>query len=252
MNINALLVDDEQKALDTLDSLIQNHCPNVRVIAKLTSPEDGLKKINELKPDLIFLDIDMPGMDGFEMLDHIHDRNFEVIFVTGSNYFAIKAFKVNAIDYILKPVIVDELISAVEKVSQLIETKNFNLSRYDKLIESLKSNKPKKITIHTGEGIVCLLPEDIIHVEADQAYSYIHMTNENKLVVSKNIKEIESILDKSVFFRVHKSHIINLEHVKKYNVHSGSFIEMTDGVKIIISRRNKKAFIERMESYINK
>lgn len=241
--IRSILVDDEMNALDALRILLKENCPNIDIVAEVCNVSDGIKEISNKKPDLVFLDIDMPDGTGFDLLSRLPEKNFHVIFVTAFNNHAIRAFKVNAVDYLLKPVNKFELIDAVAKVQRTIQMQEGYVN-FDSFIQHLKQTEIGKIAIHTSDGIEYFDPDDIIHADADGSYSKIFTKNKT-IMVAKYLKEIKEILIDKRFYRAHNSFIINLNHVQKYSSKENMVI-MTDGNRIMLSKMNKIEFLERM------
>ena len=244
--IKVVIVDDEIDAVKSVELVLKNYCTNVKVVGIAHSALQGIKVINEKKPDLVLLDIDMPHGSGFDLLEGLPERKFLVIFVTAYNEFAIKAFKVNAIDYILKPLDIDDLITAVEKAEKLIDKNKENLPDYESLLKTIKPIPCNKISIPTRDAIEFIDPCEIIYIEGDGSYSKIFFNNRKELLVSKNLKEIQDMLDENAFFRSHNSQIVNLNHVAKFNIKEGGYIEMSNGTLINLSRRRKDEFMEAM------
>lgn len=251
--IKTLIVDDEESAIKTIEAVLRDYCPNVDVIANTTSPVEAIKIIEEKKPHLVFLDIDMPEMDGFEMLENIQIKNFEVIFITAINHHALKAFKVSAVDYILKPINIPELIKAVSRVEKLVKAENFNNDKYNILLENIKSVLPKKIALPSADGAVLVLPDEIICIESSKNYSTFHLLDGREALISKTIGDVEALLQYEYFIRIHKMTIINLKHIIKYNIRrTGGEVIMRNAKKLFISRRKKKLFIDKFENHIKK
>ncbi|MBN2668489.1 MAG: response regulator transcription factor [Bacteroidales bacterium] len=252
--IRVVIVDDEQDAINSIELIINEYCSNAEVVGTASSAAEGRQVILSQQPDLVFLDIEMPRGNGFDLLEMLPERNFEVIFITAYNNFAIKAFKYSAIDYILKPIDIEEFIEAVDKAESRVnsqkKTESKSMNKYDVLLENLKTSKPTKIMVPTSEGQIYIEITEISRVEAEGSYSMIFLAKDQKILVSKNLKEFENMLLDNDFFRPHNSHLINLEHVKKYVVKDGGYIEMTDGTIVPISRRRKEFFIEKMQEYI--
>ena len=241
--IRSILVDDEMNALDALRILLKENCPNIDIVAEVCNVSDGIKEISNKKPDLVFLDIDMPDGTGFDLLSRLPEKNIHVVFVTAFNNHAIRAFKVNAVDYLLKPVNKFELIDAVAKVQRTIQMREGYIN-LDIFLQHLKQTETGKIAIHTSDGIEYFDPDDIIHADADGSYSKIFTKNKT-IMVAKYLKEIKEILIDKRFYRAHNSFIINLNHVQKYSSKENMVI-MTDGNRIILSKMNKIEFLERM------
>jgi two-component system LytT family response regulator len=252
--IRVVIIDDERNAINSIELIINEYCTNAEVVGTASSAADGRNIILSQQPDLVFLDIEMPRGNGFDLLEMLPERNFEIIFITAYNNFAIKAFKYSAIDYILKPIDIEEFIEAVDKAEKRINEKKQpaprSMSKYDVLLDNIRSSKPTKIMVPTSEGQIYIDIKEISRIEAEGSYSMLYLTNDSKILVSKNLKEFETMLGDSDFFRPHNSHLINLEHVKKYVVKDGGYIEMTDGTIVPISRRRKEFFIEKMQEYI--
>ena len=241
--IKTVLVDDEKDAINALKILLNEHCPDISVEGVAYSALEGIKEINNQKPDLVFLDIDMPHGSGFDLLEGLPERNFHVIFVTAFSSFAVKAFKVNAVDYLVKPVNITELTEAVLKVKNSIHTFKGDIS-HELLLKYLKQTQLGKIGIPIGDGIEYMELNDIIHVDADGSYTKI-FTKNNTILVSKYLKEIQTILDEDCYFRPHNSYIINLNHVKKY-ISKDSMISMSDGSFISLAKNKKSEFLNLM------
>ncbi len=253
--IKVVIIDDEIDAVNSIALIIDEYCPNVEIVGRAFSASEGRKEILKHQPDLVFLDVEMPRGSGFDLLEMLPDRNFEVVFITAYNHFAIRAFKYSAIDYILKPIDIDEFIEAVAKAEKRIaevqsSDKNNNVPKYDVLMENVKSSKPAKIIVPTSEGQVYVNVEDISRIEAEGSYSILHTHSDGKILVSKNLKEFEKLLDESDFFRTHNSYLINLAYVKKYVIKDGGYIMMTDDTMVPLSRRKKDVFLEEMQNYI--
>lgn len=253
MKIRAIIVDDELNALNTLESILLEYCSNITIINQTTSPVTAIEIIKKEKPDLLFLDIDMPQMNGFQLLKSLPDKDFEVIFITASNHHAIEAFKVNAVDYILKPIDISEVIRAVSKVENNIKNAKLNQTKYIKLLNRLESNQAKKIAIPTSSGVELVDPDDIICVEASNNYSIFYIVNDRKIIVSKTLGDVEKFLSSDEFLRIHKASIINLKQIESYNLaKSGGDIAMKNGKKLVVSRRKKQEFVSKMENYFRK
>jgi two-component system LytT family response regulator len=254
MQIRTIIVDDERNNQQTLQLLLED-LPQVSVVGSASDAPSARALVASLNPDLVFLDINMPGEDGFQFLASIPERNFEVIFVSAYNDYGIKALKASAADYLLKPVSLDELEQAVEKVAHIISGKNEQLSRQqksiiDNLLQNVKSPAQAiKIAVPHVGGISFINLEDISYLQADSNYTILHRVNLQKLVVSKTLKEFEDILQDKGFMRVHKSNIVNLRYVKEYSTLEGGIIRMYDGGEVAISRRMQEDFLKRMSTY---
>jgi len=241
--IKAIIIDDEQDARDGLQLMVEKFCPGVSVIALCETPEIGIAKIQELQPDLIFLDIQMPQLSGFDLLEKIEIINFEVIFVTAFDKYAIKAIKFSALDYLLKPVEVDDLVSAVQRVKERQRNKT---SHFKSLLSNIKQNSQKleRLAIPSDNEIILQQITDIIYCEADSNYTILHLVDDKKITVSKTLKEFEIILPKSDFCRIHHATLVNLNHITKYVKGNGGYVLVTGRRHLDVSRRKKDAFIQ--------
>ena len=241
--IKTVLVDDEINALDALEWKINRYVKDLQ-ITKCNSPVKAIEIIEKEKPDLVFLDIDMPEMDGFSMLKQLSNINFDLIFTTAHDEFALKAIKVSAIDYLLKPVDKDELITAVEKVRE--SRKDNALEDKLHLLFNNINGKNDKISIAADGKIYLLDKDDVIMLKSDKSYTTIFMVNDKKIVVSKTLKEVEKKFEYSEFFRVHNSYLINVNHVKEYLKSMGGELIMSNGMSASISRNKKNELLEKL------
>lgn len=252
--IKVVIIDDEQDAINSIELIINEYCSNAEVVGTASSAVEGRTIILDRKPDLIFLDIEMPRGNGFDLLEMLPERNFEIIFITAYNNFAIKAFKYSAIDYILKPIDIDEFIEAVDRAEKRIalykQDSGARDEKYNVLLDNIQTSRPTKIMIPTSEGQMYIEITNINRIEAEGSYSMIFLIEDKKILVSKNLKEFENMLSDNNFFRPHNSHLINLEYVKKYVLKDGGYIEMKDETIVPISRRRKESFIEKMHEFI--
>jgi two-component system, LytTR family, response regulator len=246
--LKTLIVDDEQDAVNFIASIIREYCPRLDIIGTAFSARDGVKFILEHSPDLVFLDVEMPHGSGFDLLHQFPEKTFDVIFITAFNHYAIRAIKFSAVDYILKPININEFREAVEKVIQKRTSDQNRISSYSSLLENLQTPQPSKLAIPTSEGMEYLNTKDIIRIEADRGYSWFMLTDKRKVLVSRNLKEYQELLGEQKFFRPHNSHLINLEHVRKYIRHEGNIIEMDDGSQVPLSRPRKDFFLSRMSN----
>ena len=242
--MKAILVDDEKNALEMLEWMIQKNCPEVEIVAMCDSPLEGLEKIKTLKPDLIFLDIEMPQLNGFDLLDRLGSHESDVIFTTAYNQFAIKAFKACALDYLLKPIDPEDLKSAVQKAKNKkskVSTEQLNI-----LLSYMKPEKPKskRIALTTTDHLIFIDTDKIIYCESDSNYTIVFLSNGEKVIVSKTLKDVEEILDGSDFFRIHASYLINMKHVTKFTRGDGGYVVMSNNQHITVSRKKKDEFFE--------
>ncbi len=246
--INAVLIDDESNCLNLLEWELQNVCPHVAVVAKCTSGKEGLKAIHSYKPDVVFLDIEMPYMSGFEMLESLPEINFKVIFTTAYDQYALKAFKLNAIDYILKPVAEEELIRAVSKIIAVPMGQESN--RMKLLLASLQgmqnagSSNIENIALPTLDGLIFINKKEIVYCQSDNSYTKIFTKEKKKLLISRTLKEMEERLNGGQFFRVHNSFVVNLNEIQKYVKSDGGYLIMTNGGKVKVSRSKKDELLD--------
>ena len=242
--ITAIIIDDEAKGRLALRQKIQSYCREITILAEATNGIEALSAIEKHRPQLIFLDIQMPKMNGFEMLNVIKEKNFHIIFTTAYDQYAIKAIKYAAFDYLLKPIDIEELKTAVARIAdkETGETK--------KQMELLQQNiqHPKKqlnkLAVPTLDGLLFYDINDIIHLEANSNYTQIFFNNQTKILASKTLKDFEELLPQDIFFRVHHSHLINLNYIKKYIKGDGGQIELQNGTYIDVSRRKKDEFLK--------
>jgi two-component system LytT family response regulator len=240
----AIIIDDEEGSRETLKNLVTNYTPHVEIVALANSVQTGKEAIQKFQPDFIFLDIQMQNETGFDLLEAI-EIDFDIIFTTAYDQYAVKAFKFCAIDYLLKPIDIDELVKAVDKISKRKKIEH-SFEKLETLIYNQKSGGSgnKKIAVPTLEGLNFIQMNNIIRCEADGAYTYIFTTDGEKILVSKIIKEFEDLLQDYNFFRTHQSHLINLSHIKKYVKGDGGYVVMLDNSSIPVARRKKDEFLK--------
>jgi len=247
--LNAIIVDDEPHCCKTLDSLLKRYCPEVSIIATCANGVDALQAIRPLNPDLVFLDVEMPKMNGFEMLEQLHEINFHLIFVTSYDAYALKAIRFSAIDYLLKPVDREELQTAVQKVVKRMQVP---LPEQLKIIlEKIQhpASASNKIALPTMEGLQMIAIESIISGEADDNYTTLHLKDNKKIVVSSTLKIIEELLEDHSFIRIHRSYLVNLKEIEKYMKADGGYVVMSDGSQIYVSRNKKEELIKMLLPY---
>ncbi|MDZ7743206.1 MAG: LytTR family DNA-binding domain-containing protein [Bacteroidota bacterium] len=243
--IKAIIIEDELKSREALRGLLERYCTDVEILAEADGYKSGLKTIRDHKPDVIFLDIQMPDGSGFKLLEDLGEINFEIIFTTAYDQFAIKAIKYSALDYLLKPIIPEELNSAIEKLAQKKKKGNLN-KNVNVLLSNIKdkADEPRKIILSTSEKIHVVNIGEIIRCESDNYYTRFFFTDGSKLLISKTLKENEELLSEHNFIRPHKSHLVNIRYIKSFNRNEGGYIFMTDGSKIPVSRRKRESVID--------
>lgn len=248
--IRALIVDDEERHHETLGKMLSNFCPEIEVIGNAHNVQESVALIEKQQPDLLFLDIEMPGGNGFTLFDNFEEPPFEVIFTTAHDLYAINAIKYAALDYLMKPVNIKELQDAVARAAKVLSRKDSSVGK--EKINVLKSNlkledkRFTKIALPSSDGIDFIKAESIIRAEAERSYSNFYLENGKKILVSKPLKEYEALLEQCDFFRVHKSHMINLAHLEKYVKGKGGYVIMKDGSHVDVSVRKKDDLLNRL------
>lgn len=241
------MIDDEPVANESLELIIQEYLPDLEIIGKASSAHEARKIISENKPDLVFLDIEMPGEDGFDFLKSLPAIDFNLIFITAYNQYAIQAFKFSAVDYLLKPVKIPELINAVNRVREITQQKQ--LPDYRLLLENIQLSRHVKIALNTSESREYVNIGDIVHIEGDINYSKFYLIDKRVIMVSKTLKIFEDMLVGHGFYRTHKSSLVNLKHVKRILTRDGLSVEMSDGSHALLSRHTKEEFIQIMDGF---
>lgn len=251
--LNTIIVDDEEFARSSLYFLLQENCENIHISGIAKSVAEARQLLSNNKIDLIFLDIAMPGENGFDLIPQAQLSKSHVIFTTAYDQYALRAIKANALDYLLKPIDIDELKLAVEKAGKYIaldkKEHNRNESLQNLAVHLSERNEIRKISLPNGQGYSLINIDDIIHIEADSNYSIFHLANKETITVSKVLKEYEEILPEQQFVRIHKSSIVNLNYLKEYNSKNGMEVILKNGEKIAVSRRRASDFAEKIKSY---
>ncbi|MEO7264250.1 MAG: LytTR family DNA-binding domain-containing protein [Ferruginibacter sp.] len=249
--LTAIIIDDESSSRNALRQKLARHCTDVNIIGECENGEEGIKSIEEKNPDIVFLDVEMPRMNGFTMLQQLQSRNFELIFITAYDHYAIRAIKFSALDYLVKPVEISDLKEAIEKVVQkslsAAEGKHSpGNERLDLLLQNLMNEKKEhqRLAIPSMEGLQFINLTDIIYLEAESNYSIIYLKDAYKLTVSKTLKDFEELLPPAIFIRIHHSHIINMNAVEKYIRGEGGQVLMKNGITLNIARRKKEEFMK--------
>ena len=245
--IKVIIIDDEVKAIESLKKTIANYCPELTVVGCGGNVEDAINLINQFTPDIVFLDIEMPNGNGFTLFEKFKNPSFSTIFTSAYEEYAIKAFRIAAIDYLNKPIDFRQLQEAVarHKSKQTIELKE---QRLELLIENMK-NRPSefsKIALPDNKGYTMVRISDILYCQADSSYTIVHLINGKKIVTSKILKLIEELLPHQTFYRIHKSYIVNLNLIKHYVKNDGNHVLLENDVKLDVSDRNKKEFLEKL------
>ncbi len=243
--MKAILIDDEPDGIKTLQKMLALHCPMVQVAATCTNAQDARRQIELQRPEVIFLDIQMPGKSGIEMISELDHRDFEIIFVTAHNEYMLQALQYSAADYLLKPVDEDRLIEAVQRAEKRMQD-----DKKEELTETLlynigKAGQPSdmRLCLPTMKGFIILKLDDIVYCEAERSYTVFHLEDKKTVTVSKPLLEYENMLEDTSFFRIHKSFLINLRHVREYQRGEGGIVIMSNNAEIEVSRRKKEQFL---------
>ena len=245
--IRALIIDDEKNAREVLRMQLEQYCPKIEIVGLAQGGQEGIELIRLHRPDLIFLDIEMPRVNGFDVLRSALPLDYKVIFTTAYDQFAIQAFRHNALDYLLKPIDIEELKAAVEKVQQ-VDLRDIE-ARLNQLYEAMQQPSPfrDRISIPSGEGFEVVRHADIIRCESDSNYTDIVLAGGRKIKLAKTLKDVEESLPSTTFFRLHHSHLINIHHIARYYKVDGGYVVMSDGEQINISRQRKEEFFTLMK-----
>ncbi len=243
--MKAILVDDEPDGIRTLHKLLELHCPEVQVIATCSNAAAAKQQILQAEPDVVFLDIQMPGKSGLDLLTELSDKEFEVIFVTAHNEYMLQALQYSAADYLLKPVDEDRLIEAVQRVKLRLEADQKEDHRKTLLHNLTKAGNPSemRLCLPTLKGFIVLKLDDIIYCEAERSYTVFHLEGNRTVTVSRPLLEYDEVLKDTSFLRIHKSFLINLNHVKEYHRGEGGTVIMSNNAEIEVSRRKKEQFL---------
>src|SRR5687767_1591002 len=244
--IEAIIIDDEQYCCEVLATLLKKYCPTVKVLAMCSSADEGLSAISQHNPSLVFLDIEMPEMNGFQMLEQLPQINFNLIFTTSYDRYALKAFSFSAMDYLLKPIDRQDLQKAIEKVEQRPKTQ---INRQLEILMEKITNPQSvstKVALPTMEGLEIVNTDNIISCTSDSNYTTIRFKNGNKILISKTLKDIEELLGTNSFVRIHNSHVVNLNEITKYVRGEGGYVVMSDGTSLDVSRSRKESLMKRL------
>ncbi len=242
--MKAIIIDDEKRARISLRLLLEEYCPEVTLVAECENLPEGVKAIHKYQPDLVLLDIEMPGHSGLELLDFFNESeiNFAIIFTTAYNEFAIQAFKLSAIDYLLKPIVPEELANAIQRLQKQKE------QQFRALTENINTETFEKIAIPSGNSYVLIKIADILYIKGEGSYSEVFLKDKSKHLASRNLKNFEDILGKDKrFLRTHKSYIVNFEEVLAYNKSDGGSLEMQNGISIPVSSDKSNLILERIQ-----
>jgi two-component system, LytTR family, response regulator len=248
--IRSVLIDDESNSLEMMEWLLKTYCPQVSIEAMCNAADKGVAAINKYRPDVVFLDIEMPHMNGFDMLEQFDKLFFDVVFCTAYDQFALKAFKYSALNYLLKPVDPDDLKETIRRLEEKRSAPS--KEQIELLLQNMRqSMKPaiQRIALTTNDGMIFVATQDILYCQAESNYTTIVLKDTKKIMVSKVLKDIDETLSSSDFFRVHNSYLINLNHIKKFVRGEGGYVIMDDGTNISISRSRRQEFMEQFSKF---
>lgn len=247
--LKALIIDDEPYCCEILAAMLEADCPDININQICNNGADGLTAIHKNSPDIVFLDVEMPKMNGFEMLEQLPAVNFHLIFTTSYDQYALKAIRFSAIDYLLKPIDREELKKAVEKVRQRIQIPL--PQQLEILMQKIKqpSSPVNKIALPTMEGLQMIPVDSIVSCESDDNYTYFKLKSGKKLLVTRSLKEIEESLEQHSFIRVHRSYLVNLNEIEKYIKGEGGYLVMSDGSTIDVARNKKEVLLKKLLPY---
>jgi two-component system LytT family response regulator len=242
--LKTIIIDDELSSLQNLQQKLTEFCPDVTIVGVSQKPEEAIQLILQLKPDVVFLDIEMPRMNGFRMLEELGETGFDIIFTTAYNHYAIDAIRISAFDYLTKPIAIKDLQGAVERLVK--QRQGRTRERLTVLQHTLTGarNQEEKIAIPTAEGLEFIIIKNIIHIESSSNYSRIHFLDGKPVLVTRLLKDFEDMLAPYHFYRIHNSHLINLAYIKKYIRGEGGQVLMQNGALIDVARRKKEEFLK--------
>lgn len=243
--LKAIIIDDEPKAIQGLNWELSNFSDELEVIATFTDPEKALYYIKDTDFDCLFLDVEMPTMDGFQFIEKLEKKDFSIVITTAYNEYAIKAFKKEAIDYLLKPIDIDDLKETISKIKRY-NSRFFNTDKFERILLNFNDRlNHKKITINTDGKLVFLEPDDILYAESDGNYATLFLLENKKIVLTKKLKEVEELLPKNHFFRIHNSYVVNLNKIKEF-IKTDAYVVLDNNKKIPVSRQRKSDFLDKL------
>lgn len=245
--IRTVLIDDETDSVRVLQKLLETYCPQVEVVGTAEGVETGLAIIQEMRPDLLFLDIEMTRGNAFDLLNQLRPLTFQVIFVTAFDNYAIRAFKYSAVDYLLKPVDIDELVNAITRVAERSKQRNI-VDQMQLFLDNMGTYSlgQQKMAVPTLDGLIFINLREVVRLEAKSNYTQINLENGEALMATRTIKDYEDILPETLFCRIHNSHIINLQKIEKYHKGRGGYVVLEDGSEIEVAIRRRQEFLRRL------
>lgn len=253
--IRTIIIDDEPSAVNVLATLLKKKCKwDVEVVATSVSPFEGRSLIEQHKPNLVFLDIEMPGMTGVDLVRSFNDPGFRVVFVTAYDEYAVEAFRLSAVDYLLKPVGPESVVKTIKKIKDDIRKNQTNISepllQLEKFLSRHSADDDNKIGIAMSDKIVFVYIADIIYCEASSAYTFVHLKDGGKMLASKPLGDFETILMSHRFFRIHHSYLINLNKIKEFQRHDGGYVIMENNKQLEVSRRKRSEFLDAIDGFV--
>lgn len=243
--LRAIIIDDEPNAVNLLVIRLNQHCPQIEIVATCTDSLAGVEAIQQNNPDVVFLDIEMPQLNGFQVLEAVGEISFLLVFVTAYDRFALKAFKYSALDYLLKPIDTQELITAVKKVEKQLQTSQAQISYLKQNFNRKNSYLPERLALPYQNGVTFVAIHEILYCEADDNYTRFHLLNGQKYITAKTLKDIQELLEEHDFLRVHRQYLVNIHQIKKFVKGEGSYLVMNNEQTIPVSRGQKEKLIER-------
>ncbi len=249
-HLTAIVIDDEKNSREAFIKKLQMHCPDVQLLGECTNGKEGIEAIKMLNPQIVFLDIEMPQLNGFAMLQQLNKKDFHLVFTTAYNQYAIEAIRFSAFDYLVKPVDVSELENTINRIKEKLAAEHTG-AKLDILIAHLvnEKNQPSKIAIATMEGIDFIAMEDIIYLEAVGNYTTVHIKNNKPILASKTLKEFEDLLPANRFCRVHNASIVNVVFIQKFIKGDGGQIVLSNGLLLDVARRRKEELLKLMAGF---
>ena len=253
--IRTIIIDDEPSAVNVLATLLKKKCKeSVEVIATSNSPLEGIDLIKKYQPNLVFLDVEMPGMTGIELMQHFPDPAFHVVFVTAHDFYAVEAFQLCALDYILKPVGPESVVKTIEKVKsdsrKIHNVMSGSIQKLERLVAIHANNSDTKIGIAMADKIIFVQTHEIVYCEASSGYTNVHLMDGRKVVASKPLGYFEVILSNYRFFRIHHSYLINLNKIKEFQRFDGGYVIMDNNKQLEVSRRKRNEFLEAIDDLV--
>ena len=247
--LNAIIVDDEARSRRILQQFLEEYCPSISVVALAEDVLSGVKAINSHKPDVVFLDIEMPNYSGFKLIEFFDDIDFEIVFTTAYERYAIQAFRVSAIGYLLKPIDIDELIDVVKRLEDLRKMSNLK-ERINTLKYNLSSDKPHRLVLPAQNGLLYVNMEEINYIESDGRYTKIHLVDHKVMVCTSSLKDCEAIFENAPFIRIHRSCIIHLTYIKRYSKGRDSFVIMENDIRLDVGKNYKDGLTDAVAMFI--